>query len=174
MKRALVLALAAACRLPAMADELIPSQLTGVWGSAESLFAGTTAQAELYLYADGFGLMIGSSAPSVISSGPDKGKPGMRITMGVPLRAKFDGATLTGQYFNPNNPQDTGPTLSCRYEETGPALHCTGLDKSTMIMKRRSSSLAPDIVQKIDEMRIALRAYAGKASALPPAPSTRP
>lgn len=174
MKRALALALAAACQFPAMAEEVIPSQLTGVWGTAESLFAGTTGQLELYLYADGFGLMIGSSAPSVISSGPDKGKPGMRITMGIPLWAKFDGATLTGQLFNPSNPQDTAPPLSCRYEETGPALRCTTPDGRASVMKRRSSSLNPEIVQMIDEMRIALRAYAGKASALRPAPSTRP
>lgn len=174
MKRALALALAAACQFPAMAEEVIPAQLTGVWGTAESLFAGTTAQTELYLYADGFGLMIGASAPAVISSGPDKGKPGMRITMGIPLWAKFDGTTLTGQLFNPGNPQDAGPTLSCRYEETGPALRCTAPDGSASVMKRRSSSLDPEIVKKIDEMRIALRAQAGKPSALPPAPSTRP
>ena len=174
MKGALLLALAAACPLPAMADDVIPSHLTGVWGTAESLFAGTTAQAELYLEGDGFGLIAGSSPPSTINAGPVKGKPGRRVTMGVPLRATLEGVTLTAQPFNPGNPQDTGPAVSCRYEAAGPTLRCTAPDRSEWIMKRRSASLDPNIVRTIDDMRIALRAYAGKAGAIRPAPSTPP
>ena len=174
MKRALLLALAVACQLPALADEVLPSQLTGVWGTAESLLAGTTEQAELYLYEDGFGLIIGSSAPPTISSGPDKGKPGPRITMGIPMRATFEGTTLTGRLFNPHDPRDTGPTLSCRHEASSAELHCAVPGQKGMVMKRRSSSLDPEIVRMIDEMRIALRSHAGKAGALRPAPSTSP
>ncbi len=174
MKRALLLVLAAACQLPAMAGDVIPPQLAGVWGTAESLFAGTTAQAELYLYPDGFGLMIGSSAPSTMTAGPDKGQPGPRVTMGVPMRASFEGATLTGRYFDPNKLEDYGMELNCRYDEAGPTLHCTSPDGSVQVMKRRGASLDPEIVKMIDAMRIALRDYVGKPNAPPPAPSTPP
>jgi len=167
-----LLALTATCALPGMAQDPVPRQLTGIWGTAESLFVGTTEQAELHLYADGFGLLIGSSAPSTISAGPDKGKPGPRVTMGIPLRARFEGATLTSQFFDPNQLKDIGPPFHCQYREQ--ELHCTAIDGKPMHMKRRSTAPDPEMLRRIDEMRIALRSYTGKSSAPPPTPSTRP
>lgn len=173
MKRAL-LALAAACALPALADDIVPAHLTGVWGTAASLFEGTTEQAEMHLQADGFGLLIGSSPPSTISSGPDKGKPGPRVTMGVPFRSGLDGATLTIVPFNPGYRQDRGPSVICRYQEAEATLHCNVDDRKSWIMKRRSAALDTQTLQMIDEMKTSLRAYAGKAGALLPAPAPRP
>lgn len=173
MKRVL-LALVAACALPALADDLVPSHLTGMWGTADSLFAGTTEQAEIYLQADGFGLLAGSSAPSTITSGPDKRKPGPRVTLGVPFRSGLDGATLTIVPFNPGYRKDRGPSVICRYQEADATLHCNVDDKKSWIMKQRSAALDPQTLQMIDEMKTALRAYAGKAGALLPAPTPRP
>ncbi len=174
MRRALLLALAAACALPALADERIPSRLTGVWGSDDPLFAEGPIQGEFHLQEDGFGVLIGASPPMIQNSGPNKGQPGPRITMGIPFRARLEGETLTILPFNPGNPNDKGPTLECRYEEGGLTLRCAMPDRSALLMKRRSATLDPRMTEAIDGMRIALRAYAGKASALRPAPSTRP
>jgi len=174
LKRACALALAAACTLPALADDLIPTHLTGVWGTAESLYAGTTAQSELHVQADGFGVLAGSTAPLIETAGPNKGKPAGRVVLGVPFRARLEGETLVVQPFNPDNPRDTGPSLRCRYEGAGPALHCTGEGKETPNMKRLSASLDPRVAEGIQEMSVKLRAYAGKASALRPTPVTRP
>lgn len=166
--RALMLAFVAACTSPALADDTIPARLAGVWGTAESLFSGSTEQMEIHLQPDGFGLLAGSSPPSTIISGPDKGKPGPRVAMGVPFRATLDGTAMTVAPFNPGNWQDKGPALICRYEAPDNTLHCTVDDKKTFIMKRRSASLDPQTIAGIEEMKIALRAYAGKASAIRP------
>jgi len=171
---ALALALARAWSLPVMAGETMPAHLTGVWGTAESLDAGTTAQAELYLEADGFGLLIGSSPPGVFTAGPDKGKPVGRITMGLPFRARLEEGTLVVLPFNPGNPDDTGPTTRCRYQAMDAVLHCTTPGHGTLLLKRRSAPMDANMAGLIDEMRIALRAHAGKASALRPAPAPAP
>ncbi|MCC2958124.1 hypothetical protein LK542_21095 [Massilia sp. IC2-477] len=171
--KSLLLAMVAAWASPALADSVVPHYLGGVWATADSLFAGTTEQAELYLREDGFGLLIGSSAPATITSGPDKGKPGPRATLGMPFRSRLEGATLTIAPFNPGYRQDRGPMLICHYQEPDATLHCTA-DKKSWIMRRRSDTLDTTTAEMIEGFQIALRAYAGKASALLPAPSIRP
>lgn len=175
MKRAL-LALAAACSLPALAlaDDIIPPHLTGVWGTADSLYAGTTGQTELHLQANGFGVVAGSSAPLLETAGANKGQSLGRIVLGVPFRARIDAGALAIQPFNPDNPRDSGPPMRCTYDAAGPALRCTSDGKEMPAMKRLGTTLDPRTVEGIEEMSIRLRAHAGKASALRPAPSTLP
>lgn len=174
MKRALLPALVLAWALPALAQDAVPPHLAGVWATADSLSAGTTEQTEMHLQADGFGLLIGSSAPLLIASGPDKGKPGMRVTMGIPFRSALDGTGLKVVPFNPGYRQDKGSTGVCRYQQADATLDCIVDGRKSFIMRRRSASLDAQTLQIIDDMKTALRAYAGKAAALSPPPVPGP
>jgi hypothetical protein len=173
VKRALLLGLAVAWQLTAHAADVIPAHLTGVWGTAESLYAGTTGQSELHLQADGFGVLVGSSASPTLSSGPDKGKPGPRVVMGFPVRATWDGDIVTVAVFMPGEKNIPGP-LPCRHEASGATLTCTMPDRGESVMKRRSTTLPVDSVKLLKEMQAWLALEAGKAGGLPQAPSTRP
>ncbi|SFC62697.1 hypothetical protein [Massilia yuzhufengensis] len=177
-KRAILFALAA-WQLSATAADVIPAHLVGVWGTAESLYAGTTAQAELYLQADGTGMLVGSSAPALHATGADKGKPDptMRVVLGVPLRATLEGDVLSAQPFG--MPGDRMPPpeeirVACRYDGASATLACKGPKPPDMLMKRRSATLPAEAVKAISDVFIAAAAYAGKAGAIRPAPSTQP
>ncbi|MFC5551141.1 hypothetical protein [Massilia aerilata] len=63
MKAVIPLALtqALAWHLPIHAADALPSHLTGVWGTAESLDTGAVAQSFLHLAADGYGFAVGSA-----------------------------------------------------------------------------------------------------------------
>jgi hypothetical protein len=173
LKPALLLALAAACPSSALADAVVPAHLAGVWGTAESLYAGTTAQSELHLLANGTGIMAGSSPPMSYTAGPDKGKidPTMRAVLGFALRASVDGDRVVLQLVAP--PEANGPTpeearFACRYQAGGPTLACSVKGRPDIVMKRRSDSVDDKTAEMIGDALIQASAYAGKASAVRP------
>lgn len=179
MKRALLLGVAAAWQLSARAADAIPPHLTGVWSTAESLYGGTTGQSELYLLADGRGVIAFSSKPGVHSTGPDKGKPApnMRVILGSLLRAAVDGDTLILRPFGTARdrvPEPERITISCRHEASGPALACDTPGEPGTLMKRRSETVPQEMAGMIAGGFAEADAHDGKASAARRAPSTPP
>jgi hypothetical protein len=179
LRHVVLFALVAACQLPAHAADTIPAHLAGVWGTAESLYTGTTAQSELHLSADGTGALAGSSPPLTHTAGPDKGKiePRMRVILGVPVRGTVDGDVLTLQMVV--KPGENGPTpeegrITCRFEARGQVLNCSGTKPAGMGMKRLRDTVPAEMADMIRGAIAEASGYAGKASALRPAPSTRP
>ncbi|MGH8856155.1 MAG: hypothetical protein ACREWI_17970 [Telluria sp.] len=171
LRQLVLLALATAWAMPAAAQDVIPSHLTGVWCTAESLFAGADAQQELQLQADGFGMLVGSSKPHIRTDGkPHEGTP-PRVVMGFPLRATLDGNALTAQMFLPPgasvSPRDKGPTpeqmkVACSYEAQGETLTCVGMDRVQMVMKRRSETLPAQTVDILKKIQSQLAGGAGR------------
>lgn len=179
MKRGLLLGAALAWQLSAHAADTIPAHLAGVWSTAESLYAGTTEQSELYLLADGTGVIAFSSKPATHTAGPDKGKPApnMRIIMGSLLHAVADGDELVLKPFGA--PRDRIPRsdrvpISCHLEASGPSLVCSRPGEPGMVMKRRSETVPQEMARMIAGGFAEAAAHDSKASALPPAPSTPP
>ncbi len=161
----LAMALAGAWHVCAAAADGLPAHLTGAWGTAESLYAGTVAQYELLLLADGFGTFTGSSPPMTHNSGPDKGKPAphMRAVLGLPLRATFEGDILKVRPFIPAGhvrPGDNGPTaeqmaFTCRYEEKQKTLRCSGVgpQRMEMVMRRCLDALPAETLEMLGKLQ---------------------
>lgn len=177
MKRGLLLGLAIAWQMPALGADPIPPHLTGVWATADSLYAGTTAQSELYLQADGSGMIIGSPPPPVRLDGPERGTAAqnMRAVLGLPLRAVAEAEVLTlHPFWKGAGPGAEKAGFSCRYLAQGPALACVGSDRRDMLMKRRSSTVPPDAVAAIGAVFAEASATIVRAGAPRPGSSTLP
>ena len=151
----LAMAMAYACQLSANAADVLPAYLVGTWGTAASLYEGTTGQSQMHLQADGFGVMVGSTPPAIRQDDVDDGKPAPRAIIGFPVRATVDGDVLTAQPFlrTPHAGQGTAPPIICHHEAAGPTLTCTGPDKMPMAMQRHSATVPAEIAAMIDGIR---------------------
>ena len=155
MKRLIPLLVAVAWQVSAHAADPLPAHVAGSWGTAESLQAGDTAQTVLYLQADGYGLMAGSTPPARRMDGVDDGKPGPRAVIGFPLRATLDGATLHLRPFLPQGaPADQAAKvahidMTCRYDAGTPSITCKGLDKASFVLRRLDATLPPEATSTI-------------------------
>ena len=160
---ACALALAVACCLSAHAADVLPAHLVGTWGTAPSLYDGTTGQSQLHFQADGFGVAVGSTPPAVRADGVDDGKPAPRAVIGFGLRAKLDGEVLVAQPFLPGQTaaQAMPPPYRCRYDAAGPALTCSVPTESAPLSLKRYHDTVPDEVAKMIE---GLRQQAAAAS----------
>lgn len=147
----------------------MPAHLSGVWGTAESLWAGTEAQFELQLQLDGFGAFAGSTKPMTRTDGkPDQARP-PRVILGLPFRATLDGDVLTVQPFMPPGsagPGDKGPspqemTITCRYGAQEQTLRCSGAKLVETVMKRRSETVSAEVTEGLKRMRAQLAGNAG-------------
>lgn len=150
MKRLIPLALAIAWHLTALAADTLPTHVAGSWGTADSLHAGTTEQTVMYLQADGYGLMAGSTPPATGTDG--NGNAGPRAIVGFPVRAALDGTTLR---LLPVLPKGTPADLAasavmiCRYDAAAPSFTCTGPDKVPMVLHRLGATLPPEAATTI-------------------------
>jgi len=143
----------------AAAAPAFPEYLTGTWATAESLFAGTEAQTELHLAADGFGIMVGSTSAPVRSDGVKDGKPAPRGIAGFPLQAEQDGPRLKLQILIPQAerlkpvPQ---VVVVCSYKPEPATLDCLPPSGQPIVMQRRSVALEPEAALQIEQLRQAL------------------
>jgi hypothetical protein len=161
VKRALLLGLAVVAANSANAANAIPDHLTGVWGTAESLWAGTVAQFELQLQADGFGMFAVSTKPATRTDGKDHDGPAPRVIMGLPLRATFEGNVLTAQPFIPpgirrsgdNAPRPEEMRFSCRYQAESLSMTCSGPKQAEVVVKRRSETLPVQTTELLKQMQ---------------------
>jgi hypothetical protein len=146
VKRLIPLALAIAWHLAAHAADTLPAHVAGSWGTADSLHAGATEQTVMYLQADGFGLMGGSSPPA---RGAD-GAP--RAIAGFPVRAALEGDTLRLRPALPKGaPADLAASvvMTCRYDAAAPSFTCTGPDKVPIVLRRLGATLPPEAATAI-------------------------
>lgn len=163
MRRALLLGIAATWQVTAAAQDIIPAHLAGVWGTAESLYVGTAAQSELYLQADGLGVVRSSSKAPARIGGTPSAEPEPRLIVGLPLRARLDGNVLMAQPFLPPGllppghkaPDMDAMKMSCRYQAQEATLTCIGPDRVEMVMKRRSETLPPEAMELLKQMQAA-------------------
>jgi hypothetical protein len=142
--------------LTASAADVLPDYMTGTWGTGSSLYEGANKQSEIYLLADGFGMLAGSTPAARRIDGIDDGKPGLRAIIGFPIRATLDGNTLSVRTLLPKDRRglkDNGITIPCQYESEGPKLACVGPDGVSIGMTRRSESVAEENVLTIDAIR---------------------
>lgn len=151
-----LLLLSSSAPLTASAADVLPDYLIGTWGTASSLYDGANKQTEIYLLADGFGMLAGSTPAARRIDGIDDGKPGPRAIIGFPVRTTLDGNALSVRLLLPKEQQelkkgDLG--ISCQYESDGPKLVCAGPDGVSMMMNRRSESVAKEIVLNVAEIR---------------------
>lgn len=167
MKHTILLVLATACHVSASAADVLPPHLLGTWGTAASLYEGSTAQGQMHLAADGLGLLIGSTPPMVRADGADDGKPAPRAIIGVPLRATLEGDTLTVQGFMPPAAanasaatkaaaQQTAPPFHCHYDAAGPTLDCRDQKHPLFLLKRYADSMAAEVASQLAAIRQAL------------------
>ena len=141
--------------------DTVPPQLTGTWGTAASLYAGTTGQSQMFLDADGLGMLVGSTGPAHRLDGVDDGKPGPRALVGFLLHVTVDGNTLTARPFT-MNPRDADMmaraniTLTCRHDPAAATLACTGPNGTTAI-HRQSATVPADVAPMLRQARDKLR-----------------
>lgn len=174
MKTRLFIAIALAWAVPAHAAEPIPAHLAGMWSTADSLYAGTTGQSELYLLEDGSGAIGFSSPPPTATSGPDKGKllPHQRVILGFAFRAKLEGEVLVlHPAVKPSARGGQPPQVRLAYRQTpeGPTLGAPDQAIPGETLKRRSDTVPERIATMIRE-----GVSATEAGAARPAPATFP
>jgi hypothetical protein len=151
-----LLLLSSSAPLTASAADVLPEYLIGTWGTGSSLYDGASRQTEMYLLADGYGVLAGSTAAPRRIDGIDDGKPGPRAIIGFPVQATLDGNALSVRVLLPKEQQGSkkvGMGMSCQYESAGPKLVCAGPDGVSTMMARRSESVAEEIVLNIAEFR---------------------
>ncbi len=140
---------------PAAAATLA-ARWTGSWGSADSLYAGTTEQTELHLAADGVGFMVGSTKPFVRMDGGPTPQPAPRATIGFGVRATVDGDVLVLAPFLPGQAVTEAMrrmTVTCRYVDNGPALQCAAPTGTAAVLKRREDAMSAEVVDMIEAIR---------------------
>lgn len=143
----------------AAAAPVFPEHLTGTWATAESLFSGTEAQAEVHLAADGFGIMAGSTPAPVRLDGVKDDKPAPRGIVGFPLRAEMDGARLKLQLLMPPGQRMKAASqvvVVCTYKPDPATLTCLPPSGAALVMYRRSVSVEPEAALQIEQLRQAL------------------
>jgi hypothetical protein len=147
MKRLIPLLFACACQMSAHAADPLSADVAGSWGTAASLNAGGTAQTVMYLQADGYGLMAGSTPPVQRADGD--GKAGPRAIVGFPVRAALDGDTLQLRPILPQGaPADT-VVMTCRYAAAAPSFTCTGPDNTPFVLHRLGATVPPEAASTI-------------------------
>lgn len=159
-KRTALLACVFSWHVVVSASDVLPSYLTGTWGTAETLHAGETGQAEIHLQPDGLGIMAGSAPPARRIDGKDDGKPGLRAIAGFPLRATAEGDTLTARpvaLFPQGEEKARRTIITCSFEAAGPTLTCTAPGHPHLVMKRRSETIPEESVRMIEAVRSRLR-----------------
>ena len=156
MPRGLTIALLLAWPVAAQAQSL-PPRLTGAWhGTAPDK---PTQSVDLYLAADGLGLMVGSvEATPMPGAVIEPGKPAPRIVAGLPARATLEGQTLTLQPFLPGAKPEpvkpmAQPAFTCQVDD--PSMTCSGPDRSNFVLTRTGESLPDDAAAMIGQLRAA-------------------
>lgn len=138
--------------LAANATDVIPSYLTGSWGTAASLYEGDKGQSEMYLFSDGSGLMVGSSPPAKRTDGVEDGMPGPRALAGFPIRVTLENDVLLARPFSPReseNKELAGMVISCHYDAPGAILTCKVPAYETIKLTRRSETVPREIGQML-------------------------
>lgn len=132
-----------------------PPHLLGIWSTAESLFSGDTEQSQLYIAADGLGLIVGSSKPPQRMDGTPLGQ-NARVVLGFPLRVAVTGDTLTARLIidDPREAHEVERSkIICHYEVAGPALRCVMPLGPPVRMIRRSAALHEESEDMLAETR---------------------
>jgi hypothetical protein len=169
MKRALLAAAALAWMACGHAAERIPSHLTGMWSTAESLYAGTTGQSEMYLLEDGRGAFGASSPPRAAGvPAPGKDDANARVILGFAFRA-VEGDVLILQPVVKGGGGEQPPPVKLLYRNAADGPTLVSPDKAIPgeALKRRSDSVPEQIATMI-------RDYLAEPGAPTPAPATPP
>lgn len=143
------------------AEPSFTEQLVGTWATADSLFAGTEAQAELHLTADGFGIMAGSTPAPVRSDGVGDEKLAPRGIVGYSLQAQMDGVRIKLQILQPQGKRlmpVAGLAMFCSYQPSPATLNCLLPSGRGLMLPRRSVSVSLEAALQIDQLRQSLQA----------------
>jgi hypothetical protein len=157
MKYALTLALAVSWHPLADAAGPLPSDLTGTWSTGKSPYVNGTKQIDMYLEANGSGVLAGSTAPARNVNGADDETSGRSMLLGMRIQAALEGDILKARPFpagGRNAEEAARMTLICHYDVAGPNLICMDPNGVTINMQRRSETITADVA----EMRAAIRA----------------
>ena len=131
----------------------LPPQLAGTW-TERSPFAGGMRQVDLYLEADGSGMLFGARTPGPRAGADAKAEAPAFLAM--PIEATLDGDVLTTRpTMTDNDPTgDTARmTLTCRVDATGPALRCTDPAGAVVAMRHRSATATADVAERLALVR---------------------
>lgn len=146
------------CGLLAHAAEPLPDNMVGTWGTGASLFEGDSKQVEMYLDADGLGMIAGSTSPMRRADGGANPTPLPRAIIGLPIHVTLNGKALIAHPFIPDDTFNAKKlarlSIDCEYQAPEQTLTCIALpDKAPFVLKWRSASLPADI----SKMLVAIR-----------------
>ena len=144
MKCALTLAIALAWPTLSGAAEPLSPHLTGTWSTGKLPHTEGSKQVDLYLKADGFGVLLGSRYAQAATGTPSH--PDQFLAM--PIEATLEGDTLTTRPVVPANRHSAevaSKTLVCQYAARGPALACADPQGVVIDMQRQSDTITADV-----------------------------
>ncbi|MTW01514.1 hypothetical protein [Pseudoduganella ginsengisoli] len=137
----------------------LPDHLTGTWGTGASLYDGTGPQGDLYLMADGQGVMAGSGPAPVRVDGKDDGKLAVRAVIGFAVRSTWQDDVLTIKPYTDDPVQAAKlervqAHFTCTYDPAVPSLACTTYPTHELfVFKRRSADVPAEIVRMLGAPR---------------------
>ena len=147
MKCALTLAIALAWPSLSGAAEPLPPHLTGTWSTGKLAHAEGSKQVDLYLKADGFGVLLGSRyAQAATGTAGARSHPDQFLAMAI--EATLEGDMLTTRPVVPDNRHSAevaSKTLVCQYAARGPALACADPQGVVIDMQRQSDTITADV-----------------------------
>jgi len=131
----------------------LPPRLAGTW-TERSPFAGGMRQIDLYLEADGSGMLFGARMPvPTAGAGAQVEVPAF---FAMPIEATLDGDVLTTRPTMTDNDAAADAarmTLTCRVDATGPGLRCTDPTGAVVAMQRRSATATADVANRLALVR---------------------
>lgn len=156
MKNAIPFLLGMLWLMPAQAAPVLPGHIAGSWGTADSLYAGDTEQVQLFLEADGLGMLAGSGKPPINKDGSKIAGIAPRPIMAMPVRAVLNEDVLTLQPFLLGKAEAEKAkklTFACRLEAAGPTLQCLGPDGKAFALKRLGDTVVAENAKQIGVIR---------------------
>lgn len=138
---------------PAIAAVSLPNSLTGTWSSKNLQYADSTRLMELYLGADGIGVLIGYVNPNA-------GEQVARQFGAMPIQATLEGEVLTTRPL-PADEKFTADiarmaadmTLICQYDGSASTLVCADPKGVKLALQRRSERFTPELAEALTILR---------------------
>jgi hypothetical protein len=158
IKYARMFMLVLAVSWPALASTAgpLPPQITGTWGMEKTPDMHGTKHVDMYLEANGSGMLVGSTIHTKHINGTDDEKSGPQSFISMPIETALQGDTLTTRPFDSSGryaEEVARMTLTCHYEASGPTLRCADRRGVIISMQRRSETITADVAEMLAVIR---------------------
>lgn len=134
----------------------LPPHITGTWGMEKTPDVDLIKHLDMYLEANGSGVLIGSITQAKVINGTDDEKSIPQSFISTPIEAVLQGDMLTTRPSDPSGryaDEVARMTLTCHYEATDPTLRCADRNGVIISLRRHSEAITADVAKMLAVIR---------------------